>query len=359
VDDVQRVPEHQTVGITESHAAEPPEGASDAARTSEDHPHHHGRQGQYIAKYGLVGLLAAELLVFSLTIPHLFATWANFQNMLSSQSITLVLTLGLSIPVLAGEIDASVAGTMGTTMVFFGFFSVLHHWPFALALIVCLLMGALIGCFNAFLVVGLGINSFIATIGTGTALGGIQILLSNSQLIPNLPHALTRVASSSWFGLPAVVYYAIGLAVILWIVYEHMPVGRRLTFVGVGREAAHLAGVRVAYLRAGSFIASGTIAGVAGLLLAGQLGTADPAAGATYLLPAFAGVFLGSTVIKPGRPNSWGIVVAVYVLVVGVTGLQLIGVGSWLTDVFNGCALIIGVGVTRLASRRGSSDYAI
>jgi ribose transport system permease protein len=358
VDDVQGTREYQTAGTADSHAAEPPR-PSGVVRAREDNPRHRGRQGQYIAKYGLVGLLAAELLLFSLAIPHQFATWANFQNMLSSQSITLVLTLGLSVPVLAGEVDASVAGTLGTTMVFFGYFSVLHHWPFALALIVCLLIGALIGCINAFLVVGLNINSFIATIGTGTALGGVQILLTNSQLIPNLPPALTRLASGSWFNLPPVVYYSIGLAVILWIIYEHMPVGRRLTFVGVGREAAHLAGVRVAYLRAGSFVVSGTIAGIAGLLLAGQLGTADPTAGATYLLPAFAGVFLGSTAIKPGRPNSWGIVVAVYALVVGVTGLQLIGVGPWLTDVFNGCALVIGVAVTRLASRRGAREYAL
>lgn len=308
--------------------------------------------GDLLARYGLLMLLVAELVVFGVTMPSKFATWPNLQNIFSSQSIILILTLGLCIPILVGEFDASIAGTLGLTMVLMGYLTVLHGWPFVPALVVCLLVGALVGAINAFMVVVIGINSFIATIGMGTALGGLQILLTNSELIPNLPQPLVTAASVSFLGLPLPVYYALGLAVIIWIVLEFMPVGRRLMFVGAGREAARLSGVRVRRLRTGAFVASGGIAGFAGLIYAGQLGTADATAGNAFLLPAFAGAFLGATAIKPGRPNAWGTVVAIYVLVVGVTGLQLLGSGPWVTDVFNGTALMIGVAITKFTAHR-------
>ncbi|PBC35645.1 ribose ABC transporter permease [Rhodococcus sp. ACS1] len=318
----------------------------------------HGRTarfstGNFLAKFGLLGMLVIELVVFSLLAPDTFPTVSNFQNILSSQAIFMIVTLGLTVPVLAGEFDVSVANTLGFTTVLIGYLTVLKEWPFITALIVCILAGTIIGAINALLVVGLGINSFIATIGTGTVLTGLATLLSDSAVIPGLPEPLVTASTSQLLGLPLPVYYGLGLTVLLWLIYEHMPAGRRMLFVGAGREAGRLAGVRVQRLRAGAFIASGTIAGLAGLVLAGQLGASDPTIGSSYLLPAFAGVFLGATTIKPGRPNAWGTVIALYALIVGITGLQLLGAGSWVQDVFNGGALIVGVAVTRLATRSG------
>ena len=306
-----------------------------------------------VARYGLLVLLGIEVLVFTLLSPTKFPTSLDFQNILSSQAILMIVSLGLTVPVLAGEFDVSVANTLGFVMVLMGWLSVLHHWAFVPALIVCVSAGAVIGTINAVLVVHVGINSFIATIGTGTVLGGLTTLLSKATVIPNLPHPLITASTSTLFGLPLPVFYGLGLATALWIVYEYLPLGRRLMFVGAGRETGRLAGIRVRRLRTGAFIASGTIAGLAGLTLAGQLGAADPSTGPSYLLPAFAGVFLGATAIKPGRANAWGTVIALYVLIVGVTGLQILGAGSWVQDVFSGLALIVGVAITRLTARGG------
>jgi ribose transport system permease protein len=117
-------------------------------------------------------MLVIELVVFSLLAPNTFPTVSNFQNILSSQAIFMIVTLGLTLPVLAGEFDVSVANTLGFTTVLIGYLTVLKEWPFVPALIVCILAGTLVGAVNAVLVVGLGINSFIATIGTGTVLMG-------------------------------------------------------------------------------------------------------------------------------------------------------------------------------------------
>ncbi|MDX6627394.1 MAG: ribose transport system permease protein [Solirubrobacterales bacterium] len=304
-----------------------------------------------LARYGLVLFLIVEIVAFSILAPDTFPTTSNLKNILSSQAIFMILTLGLTVPILTGEFDVSIASCLGFVMVLAGYLMVLHHWAFVPALLVCIAAGVVIGLINAFLVVGVGINSFIATIGTATVLEGLTSLLSNQSPIPGLPEPLVTASTTELFGLPLPVFYGLGLATLLWLLYEHTPTGRRLMFVGAGREAGRLAGVRVKRLAMGAFIASGTIAGLAGLVYAGQIGTSDPTIGQSFLLPAFAGAFLGATAIKPGRPNAWGTVIALYVLTVGVTGLQLVGAGSWVLNVFNGMALIFGVAITRLAGK--------
>ena len=109
--------------------------------------------------------------------------------------------------------------------------------------------------------------------------------------------------------------------------------------------------MRVDRLRFGAFIASGSISAIAGIFTAGQLGAADPSVGPNFLLPAYAAAFLGATTIKPGRFNAWGTVVALYLLVTGVTGLELLGTSSWVQEMFNGAALLIAVTFARFVAR--------
>lgn len=93
------------------------------------------------------------------------------------------------------------------------------------------------------------------------------------------------------------------------------------------------------------------IAAGVGLLLASRIGTGDPTSGPSFLLPAFSAVFLGSTQFRSGRFNVWGTVVAVYVLAVGVKGLQLGGAPVWIPDLFNGLALILAVGLAKFSTK--------
>jgi ribose transport system permease protein len=159
-------------------------------------------------------------------------------------------------------------------------------------------------------------------------------------------------------GIPLSFYYGLALCVGVWYVLEHRPVGRRLLFVGRGRSVARLSGVRVARIRFGALVASAALAGLAGVLYAGTIGGADPSSGATFLLPAFAAAFLGATSIVPGRFNPWGAFVAVYFLVTGVTGLQLLGADSYVQQLFYGGALILAVALSRVAGEitRGESS---
>jgi ribose transport system permease protein len=134
-------------------------------------------------------------------------------------------------------------------------------------------------------------------------------------------------------------------------VFSYTPLGRYLYFVGAGRNVARLTGVRVDLIRAGALISGSVIAGAAGVLLAGRNGSVDPNFAPGFLLPAFAGAFLGATTINPGRFNPWGTFIAVYFLVTGINGLQLLRITGWVELVFFGGALIVGVIFSRLARR--------
>jgi ribose transport system permease protein len=111
-------------------------------------------------------------------------------------------------------------------------------------------------------------------------------------------------------------------------------------------------------VRAGALIASGVLAAAAGVLYAGVLGSADPSSGLSFLLPAFAAAYLGATTIVPGRFNPWGAIVATYFLATGITGLSMLGIPLWVTNVFNGGALILAVTVSQLTRGREVPDIA-
>ena len=128
--------------------------------------------------------------------------------------------------------------------------------------------------------------------------------------------------------------------------------GRHMAFVGANREVARLAGVRVARVRMGAYVTSGFLCGLGGMLLAATVGGFDPNSSPTYLLPALSATFLGTAAIKAGRFNPIGTMVAIYFLVTGIVGLELLGYTGWVSDVFYGGALIIAVVISTITRRR-------
>jgi len=138
----------------------------------------------------------------------------------------------------------------------------------------------------------------------------------------------------------------------MWFIFSKTPLGQRLLFVGRGRAVSKLNGISVDRVRVGALVTSATIAGLAGVVYVGTLGGADPSSGLSFLLPAFAAAFLGATAVMPGRFNPIGTFVAVYFLVSGITGLQQLGLQSYVQQLFYGGALIIAVALARLSRKR-------
>ncbi|MGE0065734.1 MAG: ABC transporter permease [Solirubrobacterales bacterium] len=292
----------------------------------------------------------ALIAIFGILKPDTFLTASNFQTIFGSQAVLLILTLSLIVPLSAGEYDLSVAGMLGLSLTLVGWLNVTMGWPIVLAVLIALLAGIVVGFINAFFVVVVGVESLVVTLGMGTLLAGIAIGVENST-ISGIDRGLVELARDQFLGIQMAFWFGLFLTILIWYVYSYTPLGRYLYFVGAGREVGRLTGLRVDQLRVGSLVFSGFFAALAGVVLAGTLGGSDPSVGPSYLLPAFAAAYLGATAIVPGRFNPWGAFVAVYFLVTGITGLQLLGAIGWVEQFFYGASLIIAVTFAKLVAR--------
>jgi ribose transport system permease protein len=291
----------------------------------------------------------AVIALFGVLEPDTFLTSANLQSILGSQAVLIVVTLGLLFPLCAGDYDLSVASTLTLAAMIVALLNARHGWPVVPAIVVAVAAGVLVGAVNGALVTLLELESLVVTLGSGTFVSGVTLWISDSNTIGGISDSLVDpVIAWDLLGIPLSFFYGLLLCAIVWLVLDHAPAGRRLLFTGRGRDVARLSGVRVGRVRFGALVMSGGIAAVAGVLYAGTTGSADPSSGASFLLQAFAAAFLGATSIAPGRFNAWGALIAAYFLATGVTGLQLVGVESFVQDLFYGAALIVAVALPRL-----------
>jgi ribose/xylose/arabinose/galactoside ABC-type transport system permease subunit len=296
-------------------------------------------------------LLVFMVVVFALWIPNTFLTAGTWRSLLSNGAITCLVAVGLVVPIAAGVIDLAIGAEVGLGAILVARLLV-GSVPLPLAVALSLVAGAAVGVFSWLMITRARIPSFIATLGVGSLLTAAISWISSSQQIVNLPPAFAQLGTGQLFGLSYPFYIMIVVALVLWYVLERTPVGRRIyatggnpDAMGGNPEAATLAGVRISRILLGALVTSGVVAGGAGLLLTSQLSAGDPTVGPGFLLPVIAAVFLGSTQFRGGRFNIWGTVVAVYVLAVGVKGLQLAGLPIWIPDLFNGAALLLAVGL--------------
>lgn len=304
-----------------------------------------------IGQYAVPLALLAAIAIFSMLRPETFFTVDNFRTILVTQSVLIVLALGVTLPLAAAEFDLSVAAVLGFSASLVAYLSAELGWSSGLALLVSFLMALAVGLTNALFIVHFSVNSLIVTLGTGTLVTGVATATVGATTIGGVPPTLTDPMRRSFLAMDLPVYYAFALAIVLWFLLEHTPIGRYIFFTGEGREAARLAGVPVNRIRFGTLVTAALMAWFAGFILVGQTGAANTTFGGPFLLPAFAAGFLGATTIKPGRFNAWGTVAAVLLLAVGTTGLQLLGAADWVSDVFNGATLVLAVTLARVVSR--------
>ncbi len=223
----------------------------------------------------------ATIVAFSIAEPDTFPTTDNFFiNIFGTQAVQVVLALALILPLVAGEYDISVAANLTLAAMIVAVLNVDHGMSIGLAILVALAAGAVIGAINGGLIVLLGIDSFIVTLGTSSIIAGVVLWLSDSRTIGGISSDLVdAVIIDKFLGVPLAFWYALALAAVLFYVLEFTPVGRRLLFVGRGRSVARLSGLHVARLRWGAMIASGVIAAGRRRHLRGHDGLGGPLLG--------------------------------------------------------------------------------
>lgn len=309
-----------------------------------------------LERYALV-LLAVGVFAFFALNPETpqFDSGANLKNIVASQSVLGILAIATLIPLVAAHIDLSVAPAAGLTSLICAGMMATSGATLPIAVLVALAVGLAIGVTNGVLVTRVGINSIVATLGTSSIIAALVIWYSDGvAIVSGISPTLTDVGVGDWLGLPKPFWFLAAVALAAYYVLDHTPVGRYLYSAGSNARAAGLVGIRVPRLGFASFVASGGLAAVAGVLLVAVQGGGNPQVGVNYTLPALAAVFLGATTIRPGQYNVPGAMVAILLLAFSVNGLTLLGAEPWVSDMFTGVALLAGVAISVHSGRRRS-----
>ena len=305
--------------------------------------------------YGLPILTVLLIAFFSALLPDSFPTAINARSILSDKAIIALLSLAATLPMMAGRIDLTIGFGIVMWHILAISLQVKFGVPWPVAILIVIACGALVGLLNGLLVEVAQIDSFIATLGTGTILYALALWHTEGrQIIGPLPPGFIAINTTSIAGIPIPAIYVLVVAVVLWIVSERLPIGRHVYAIGANEKAAALNGIPVRAYVIGVFVASGVIAGFAGCVLAAKLRIGQANVGLDYLLPALVGAFLGSTTIKPGRVNVWGTIFGVLILAVGISGIQQLGGAFFVEPLFNGTTLVISIALAAFAQRRRS-----
>ena len=292
------------------------------------------------AVYVWIGLFV----VFSIWVPETFLTQGTLKSIIGQYSVTTLAALALMVALAAGAFDLSVGQIIGGSAVTIAW-AMQRGMSWEVASLLGLLVGVVSGLLSA-TAVRLGINSFIATLGMSSIVAAYVDWRSGKQQVAIRDQGFRDLFLKELWGLPRSMYLTLLVAIVLWYVLTKRPFGRQIYATGGNTDAARLAGVRTYLIVFVALLTSATLAALAGVMNAGRSGVGSPTVGPSYLIPAFAAAFLGSTQLRRGEFNVWGTVISVYVLATGVKGLQLAGAQAYITDLFNGAALLLAVGVS-------------
>jgi ribose transport system permease protein len=310
------------------------------------------RWGSVLSRYSLVLLWALMVAVFALVLPEGVSVSNAMKAIFGSLTPLVFLGMAVVSTMSVGEFDLSFASFYGLAGASVSALVVLHGWSFPAAALAAVALTLTFGLVNALLTVVVGISSVVVTLGTASVAGGLAFFISGQTTVSGMDIMLSRVALDRILGLPLIFWYGVILVAVFAYVMSSTPLGRHILFVGSNRDVARLAGIPVTQVRIGAYLTSAAITGLAGVVVAAGLGGFNSTTAETNLMPVFASVFLGTVAVVPGRFNPVGMLVAVYFLLTGVYGLQLLNGAGWITNVFYGVALVAAVTVSTIVQRR-------
>jgi ribose transport system permease protein len=305
------------------------------------------RRALSVRNISAIYIFAALFALFAVWVPDTFLTSVVWRSLLDQGALTAIVAMALVLPLAAGAFDLAIGAEVGFGSILVAWLLARQGVPVVPAIVLTVLAGCVVGLASGLLVVRAQIDSFIATLGISSVLLAGIAWVSDSQQILDLPAGFQDLATGQLLGLTYPVWMMLVIGAALAYLLDATPVGRRVHATGGNETSARLAGVHTARTIVLCLMGCGALAAFAGLLVSARIGTGDPTVGPSYLLPAYAAAFLGSTQFRGGRYNIWGTIVSVYVLATGVKGLQLAGAPVWIPDLFNGLALLLAVGSAR------------
>jgi simple sugar transport system permease protein/ribose transport system permease protein len=318
-----------------------------------------GRPRISIGRFRDLALVPAilVLLVVGALVDPVFLTTSNLVNVLQQQTELSLLVLAEALILISGKFDLSLESTIGLApavavalIVPTGSHGFGTQLPSALALPLCLAVGALIGAFNGFLILKLRLSAFIVTLGMLIVLRGLQIGITGGQNIFEIPPSVTYLGSADWLGLPASVWlcalaYAVGI-----VVLAMFRPGRALYAIGGNVDAARAAGIRTDRVVWTVLVVGSMLAALAGLLMTGRLGSVAAAQGQGMIFTTFAAAVIGGVSLDGGKGTLFGAMTGVLVLGLIQNILTLAGVSAQWIQAIYGAIILVALMLARLTT---------
>jgi ribose transport system permease protein len=298
-------------------------------------------------------ILAAVLIVFSLTIPNYFQI-GIFANIIEQSTFVGTMAIGLSLVIIAGNIDLSVESTLALAAMVTGLLFATRGAGLGIALtpewlvipaslLIALATGAIIGFINALFVVRLGMNAFIATLASFIWVRGLVIAISGGRSAQSLPDELRFLAIGTIAHIPIIAWISILCFALFGFILNRTPFGRHLVMIGGNRTATFRAGIRIELLSTIAFVLAGAIAGLAGWLLALRTSGATANLGVGMLFQAFAAVVIGGVSLQGGVGGLSGVYAGVLLLSAINTAINLMGMPAHFTQIIHGGLVLLAM----------------
>lgn len=302
-------------------------------------------------------VLIALWVVLSLTAEN-FLDWTNAKNIMRQISIVAIVASAATLVMISGGLDLSVGGTAalsGVSAALIASNGMSTEWSFVLGALV----GVGVGLVNGLLIVSLGLNPVIATLGTLYVSRGAANVLTDGLPIYDVPANWSSLGTGFTLGLPTPAVILVVVVVILWIVQRYTLLGKYAVAVGSNFEAARLAGIPVDKVRIALYVISGAAAGVGGIVLSSILNSGQPTAGTGLEFDVIVAAILGGTSLSGGQGSVLGTLVGAMIVGTVNNGLNLLGVQSFWQSIVQGLILVGAVALDALVQRRRGRRYRI
>lgn len=313
----------------------------------------------FFMKFGTLLALALIILIFSLTNEQ-FLTYGNITDILRSISIVTLVAIGVTFSMIVGGFDLSVGSTVSLATVASGALLVWYSQELLVVLLVPLVLGALIGLINAFIVVKIRIPDLIGTLAVMYIINGVHLTYTKGYSIySNMPMpdgsgtapgifipAFQFIGQGRLFNIPFPVILMVVIVALVHLFLNYTRAGRLFYMTGGNKEAARLSGVPVNRYRTYAYVISGVFAALAGIVLAARIGTGQVSAGDPLLMDGVAAALIGYSVFGAGKPNVIGTFIGAIIIGILLNGLTMMNVPYYAQDIIKGGILVLALALT-------------
>lgn len=300
-------------------------------------------------RYGTVIVLLVMCLLLSIISPN-FLKSRNLLNIFKQISIYVIIGFGVTFVIITGGIDLSSGALVGVASMLVGTLTVKAGMPWPLAILITLVAGAAVGCFNGILVAIFHLPAFLATLGSKLALVGTALFISDKP-INGFSDGFKFLGQGSLLGIPVLVYFMAVVGVLSHYLLTHTKFGRYTYAIGGNSEAARVSGINIEKITILVYSYASVLAALAGVLLTSRIMTASPNNGEGFELEAITGAAIGGISMSGGVGTIWGTLIGALIAGVLNNGLDLMLVGAYAQQIFKGLIIIAAVILDQFRSK--------